>query len=804
MKVKLGKFILFSAAVIASSVIAADDDPLYSPGFFWMWNDKLEPAKLCAQLEDMRSHGLRNVCAHPFPKSFRAGSFSTRMEPDYLTPEFLKIYAAVAKKARELGMHFYLYDEGGWPSGGACGLVAAGDKEGRFHPRRIGYGKDGRQPFGVYSEPWKKNPDYVSIIEKGATERFLELTHSAYVPYLGEDLGTTVRVAFTDEPMCSMGAPGVSMGWTSDFAEVFKAKKGYDILPHVKEMLARPDDTDDRLARLRIDYNDVMADLFVERYLGPIQKWCRDHGMLSGGHLIGEDVPERAACQGHRSVMRSLKAMDVPGVDAIWRQIYPSTGMSAATDKPFPRYASSVRNQCGYKFALTETLGIYGESMTPQEFKWVIDYQLVRGINTFVLAYLAQSYARQWMLLFEPHFGPTAPSWDMLPHLFGYIERCCKALSQGSPGAETVVLYDIRGIWAGGADRESAVAAHYGVSKALDRLNCDYDFTDDDSIAAAEVVNGGGLKVGAMTYKTVVLPTWKWMLPAAKAKLDEFERAGGVVVRGNDLSRVPRTISVKGERPTDIRVMKRVDGRRNIYFVMNEHMWSRKITLEFPEGGKVVRYDPSDDTYFLVSADGLVTRNMRGGETAVYYTGDVPACAERPRFAGKAIKLKEGWKMRPLVSYVAGKEDFEITSCSGEPKPCGLGDWRNAIGRTFSGKVEYSVEFDSPHAGRAQLDLGKVCWAASVKVNGRDFGSRFFGPFVFDVDVAEGRNEVKVTVANLLANQLGDPDIRARIAKDYPPLPNYERYQGVYDGINHDSGLIGGVSVYLYRQKEGR
>jgi hypothetical protein len=104
----------------------------------------------------------------------------------------------------------------------------------------------------------------------------------------------------------------------------------------------------------------------------------------------------------------------------------------------------------------------------------------------------------------------------MMPHMFGYIERCCKALSQGRPGAETVVLYDVRGIWAGGADRESAVGAHYGVAKALDRLNCDYDFTDDDSIAAAEIVKGGGLKIGAMTYKTVVLPTWKWMLSAAK------------------------------------------------------------------------------------------------------------------------------------------------------------------------------------------------------------------------------------------------------------------------------------------------
>jgi hypothetical protein len=284
-------------------------------------------------------------------------------------------------------------------------------------------------------------------------------------------------------------------------------------------MLARPDDTDDKLARLRIDYNDVMADLFVERFLAPIQTWCRNHGMLSGGHLNGEDMPEMMAEYGHGSTIRSLRAMDVPGIDAIWRQIYPSTGMSVATAKPFPRYASSARNQCGRKFALTETLGIYGDSITPKEFKWVIDYQLVRGINTFVLAYLAQSYARQWMLLFEPHFGPTAPSWDMMPHMFGYIERCCKALSQGKAGAEVVVLYDVRGIWAGGADRESAVGAHYGVAKALDRLNCDYDFADDNSIAAAEIVKGGGLKIGEMTYKTVVLPTWKWMLPAAKQNL---------------------------------------------------------------------------------------------------------------------------------------------------------------------------------------------------------------------------------------------------------------------------------------------
>ena len=37
------------------------DDPLFSPAFFWMWNAPLDAAALCAQLEDMRAHGLRNA-----------------------------------------------------------------------------------------------------------------------------------------------------------------------------------------------------------------------------------------------------------------------------------------------------------------------------------------------------------------------------------------------------------------------------------------------------------------------------------------------------------------------------------------------------------------------------------------------------------------------------------------------------------------------------------------------------------------------------------------------------------------------
>ena len=166
-----------------------------------------------------------------------------------------------------------------------------------------------------------------------------------------------------------------------------------------------------------------------------------------------------------------------------------------------------------------------------------------------------------------------------------------------------------------------------------------------------------------------------------------------------------------------------------------------------------------------------------------------------PCFEGDPVVLGEGWTMRPVVSHVAGKDDFEVKRSNAPARSCTLGSWHDMLGRTFSGKVEYRVAFDSPCAGKALLDLGKVCWCASVRMNGCDAYARFFGPFQFEVELEKGHNVLEVTVANLLANQVGDPDIRARIAKDYPPFEGYEYFQGPYDGANHDSGLYGPVTI---------
>ena len=796
---------LFAVMLLAGvqSIATADDgrmcsvpdDPVFSPAYFWMWNSSLDADALCAQLDDMRAHGLRNVCIHPFPKGFR-NYFPTEMSPGYLTDGYLDVFKKAVCRANELGMHAYLYDEGGWPSGGACGLVAASDPEQRFMPREMALGRDGRPYVGVRKYPNGRAP-YPSVIERGTTQRFTELTHDAYVKSLGEDVGTTVRIAFTDEPDMPRDRPGKSLAWTADFAEEFKRRKGYDIMPFVPALIADGNHTNDAIANVRIDMMDVRADLFVERYLMPIRDWCREHGMMSGGHLNHEDEPETGLDRGHGSLLRSLRAMDVPGVDVIWRQLFPADGGNPAKVDPFPRYAASAMHQSGGRFALSESFGIFGDSASPAQMKWIVDYQMVRGINLFVFGYFAQSNAGHWMTLFEPHSGPAVPTWDFMPHFFRYIERTSRFLSQGRPGAEIAVLLNARAFWASRIAAKRAAKAHYTAARELDAMNCDYDFVEDRDLAKGGITDGGRLRIGAMEYRCVVLPSEEWMIPGAKENLAKFEAAGGIVVHGLDLGQVPRTFRVSGEGARAIRVMKRVDGGRRIWFVMNEDMEDRDVVLEFPEGGRVVRYDPEQDAFESVSVDGKAICSFRGGETAIYVTGDVPAASLPLRYGGRRIVLDSGWNLRAVVSHEAGKDDFELKACCGQAVSAPLGDWRGVLGETFSGKAIYRVEFDSDSGGDALLDLGDVKWCASASLNGNALGARFFGPFRWSVMLKQGRNVLEVTVANLLANQIGNKEIRDRIMFDFQPNGAYDRFQRPFDRLNHESGLFGPVTITI-------
>ena len=764
--------------------------------YFWLWNDRLDETVLMRQLEDMRAHGLNEVCIHPMPKAFRPQSFRSRMEPDYLSDGFLDIYARVSRRAEELGMASYLYDEGGWPSGRANGLIARRDSEGRFRQWRIGLRESGR--IDAWPLPYEKwgNP---SLIEKGVGEAFIAETHDRYVRPLGDLLGKTVRIAFTDEPShAATSTDGEkTLAWTSDFDEVFRRKKGYDLRPHVAEMILREHESDDRLARFWIDYRDVVADLFVERFLHPLRTWCGAHGMLSGGHLNGEDDLGMAKNGGFGDLLRSLRTMDAPGVDVIWRQLMPETPLRDGRILPFPRYASSAMHQNGGSVAISETGGIFGDSLTPEELKWLVDCQLVRGINKFVFGYYVQSNDGGWRLMLEPHAGPILPNWDYMPSFFRYVDRMCEVLSVGRPGAEIALFFDVRGLWAGGADAEMAVQGHYATARVLDRLNCDYDFVNDEGIATASVTEKGRLRVGAMEYAAVVLPTSKWMSDAARTKLEQFKRAGGTVAQGGDCSGVPSTVEVRGNGHQYVRAMKRILGNGEwLYFLFNESCWPLTLEISPHERGALARYDVESGRWCAIdgTSDSFAW-SCAAFESAVFKVGGAAVGTDdawSPR--GEPMMLDE-WKVRRTAVRENAEDDIRTEVLDEDFRPCRLGDWRGFFGECFCGEAEYTSEFRCEEDCVVEINLGKVCWCAGVEVNGRDLGKKFNPPHVWRTHAQKGSNRLTIKVANLLSALIGNEGVRREIWTRSPPIGGYEWKQSAFDKDNREGGLFGPVLI---------
>ena len=769
---------------------------IHSPAYFWMWNSKLEPEKLNAQLDDMLAHGMRSICIHPFPLDFRPnGVFDSSMSPDYLTEGYFRVFSNVVDHAASLGMNVWLYDEGGWPSGGACGQIAAADREGRFQKRFFGYG-NGREPLALRARPYGPGSgNYPSIIEKGTTEEFIRRTHQSYKRYIGHHFGGAIKYTFMDEPAMPQDHYGANLGWTADFEEVFKRKKGYDIRPFAKAILDRKHTFDPEIVRLRIDYFDVMADLFVERFMKPIKDWDNANGLKSSGHLNGEDIPEWASRYGYGALLRSLRAMDVPGVDVIWRQLFPETPNTPGSRLPFPRYASSVAHQQGHMLAMTESFGIYGNAFTPDQMKWLVDYQLLRGINMFVFGYYNVSNAGQWMLLFEPHSGPVAPWWDMEKPYFEYMARTGQILADGKPAVDIAVFFDSRAFWAGGSETESAGAMHYAVADTLDKMNCEYEFVDDDALASAEVKDGR-LHVGAMSYSTFVLPTSKWMRDDARAKLAEFKAKGGKVLTTDTIAEAKPVCRIGGRCAPWFRAAKRVNGSETLYFIVNETRHQAYVNIDFDEKGDVVRADPESGDFISVNRgkEGFGWQ-FPGYGSAIFIVGAKADKPATPNYDGDIRELKEGWTVRPLVSHSLGDDDFVISGMDTVAVPTAIGDWRTLFGDHFSGKALYVCRFKCEKAEKLMLDLGKVGWTCSVRLNGKELPAKFFGPFCWEIETMAGENVLEVTVANMLANAVSDPVKRAKAAAKYPPNSTYDPRQRVWDRENHESGLMGPVRL---------
>ena len=196
----------------------ADPENVFWPGYLWMWNGPLEPNVIREQLQDMAAHDARSVCVLAMPPEFRPQQENNQMDVDYLSPEFFdRIKVAVEESAR-LGMNYWIFDEGGWPSGHATGRVVQARPDLSRYVMSYNNGVWARQNVGGADG---LNPE--------ATETFIALTHQRYAEAVGSYFGNTIKLTFTDEPAYPAAGPGNRVPWTDGADALFQDRFGYSL-----------------------------------------------------------------------------------------------------------------------------------------------------------------------------------------------------------------------------------------------------------------------------------------------------------------------------------------------------------------------------------------------------------------------------------------------------------------------------------------------------------------------------------------------------------------------------------------------
>lgn len=750
---------------------------LPSPAYFWLLNGPMDPARIRRDLRRMAASGARAVCPHPWPKCFRPETMPSAMSPDYLSEEYFGLFRVIVKECRKLGLACYLYDEGGWPSGNAAGKVRLSSPE-EFAPHFLGPDlKEGRIPL-----PPPGEIPAADLLNREATAKFIELTHAPCVRAAGKEAGRTLFASFTDEPHFPRTDHGRALPWAGNFDKIFLRRKKYDITPFLGDLFRPPQDDDPpELVRARIDFHDVLSQLFAENYFLPIRRFCRRHGLLSGGHINADDDPRGLAPAGSGHVMRSLRALDLPGVDVIARQIMPGR-----ETLPFAKFASSVARQAGRKLVLAEIFAVYGAGITPSQQKFIIDTLAADGVSVFVLSGYSFSHKNMVSHL-RPHLDPADPLWGYADLRNGYIAELGRLLTKGKPCVPAAVYFDQRAVWAGAGTAEKALSEMRRLIREVFDRGSDFDFVDDDALCRARRTEEG-FSVGAMHYRHLLLPGNAFLSPEAAAHL---AKEGIAPARTDELRPLLSGVSAPG-----LRVVKRQWGKREIYFLLNTKNENLFLAAPPGDGGTLRTADiaASFRPRPLPAGSGL---HLAPFGSLLLATGKAAKEVSPPR-AGRTVALRlDG--MTVLRQIFCGPEDFRVSARRRALARSGPGDWREYAGEGFSGTIRYRWRFELAGGSRPLLlSLGEVRYASSVRLNGRSVGRKLFGPFDFVLSsgLKKGRNLLEIDVANTLANALLAPETQDSWHRAGVKLSPYEERQRAFERESLSSGLIGPVSLH--------
>ncbi len=545
---------------------------------WWWFGSAVEEAELERELNVMKAAGIGGVEIQPvYPLELDHPQTDFRNLP-YLSDDFLKAVRFTSEKAKRLGLRVDVTLGSGWPYGGPhtpvteaagrlrCERVAVAANESTVpvpatengekllavflaNGDRRQFSSEGAQRLtaiehGRVQLPAVSNGSHVLLFfiasrtgqqvkraAVGAEGFVLDHYSRTAVEHHLHAVADRLLESFGSTPPHSVFSDSLEVfgsDWTNDLLTEFQKRRGYDLEPHLPELVADSAES----ASVRHDWGKTLTELAEEQYLTPIRNWAHAHNTLFRSQTYGEPPV----------ILSSNDLVDLPEGEAgpKWRTFSPA------------RWASSASHIYNRPITSTETwtwLHSPAFRATPLDMKTEADLHFIQGINQFIghgWPYSPSSAGEPgWRFYAAAAFNEHNPWFQVMPDITSYLQRLSYLLRQGKPANDVAVYLPTDDAWAGfklgktSVDR--SMEAILGPTLIPQILNAGYnfDFVDDRAIEKA-----------GLPWKLVIVPGAERMPLATLKKLQEYERNGGLLVATRKLpSRAPGLAEDKSDTP---------------------------------------------------------------------------------------------------------------------------------------------------------------------------------------------------------------------------------------------------------------
>lgn len=679
----------------------------FSPAAFWFWYGVLDPEKLRKQINMMVEQGVYNGFMHA----------RAYLKTQYLEEDWWKAISACIDESQKVGFYPWLYDEYAWPSGTAGSTFKYGYQK---PSRTLSEGEKNQSKFIImrkyssYDEfknndkkekliavfkrennSWKYTPDvleangeimafycghsprFVDYLNPETIKEFISYTHEEYKKRFGEYFGNVVPGIFFDEIFMVGWMP-----WTERFADEFKKRCGYDIIPN---LYALEEVGGEEERKIRNDYYSVVAQLYEETFFVQISDWCRENNLDLTGH-IEEHFALHPARQGQ--FFNNMRHLDIPGADCHdYRYRFPRK----ITYRE-PKFSVSTARLYGKKRAMSEALGGAGWGCSLQQFKRGINTLGAMGISMITLhGFYSECESQGEQADWPSSFFFQNPYWRYFKYFADYINRICYMNTQGTPVVEVGLYYpvnEMRMLTINGTPSPKAKMLDTAWNNAMNSLienQIDVDMVDETSILNAEISNER-MCVGVQKFRILVCPDI--MQPSAELaeKLEQFVQSGGKIIyyacdeecKEGVLNPLKLPNAVNDCFAPDIKVIcgardnlyvnHRIVEGKDVYMVANSAPRARSLTIGLRERGSVKKLSPENgklsDIMFSLSDSGTKVHLSLEADEACWL---VLNSEEASTLLKDEVVLEETavagkWEFLPISSEIKGAKQLKTES----------------------------------------------------------------------------------------------------------------------------------------------